>query len=187
MPRELRWARDGPSQRAPETPLQRGNFSPKRKTGCPGQDLWLLCVVWQSDSPEGAKQEASAHAEAAQNTTPGSIADRVRSYAKYPAGHALSPALSLKGEGAVRRATGAFPFRSGERLVRGGRVLHGRTQLLFSACSGFFSLPGMNGLQGCARSGSGVFQTTSNWPSSWISPIITGLCRWWLLLSMTSV
>ncbi len=30
-----------------------------------------------------------------------------------------SPALSLKDEGAVRRATGAFPFRSWERLVRG--------------------------------------------------------------------
>jgi len=28
---------DGPSTRAPETPMERGNFSPKRKTGCRGK------------------------------------------------------------------------------------------------------------------------------------------------------
>jgi hypothetical protein len=33
------------------------------------------------DSPEGAKHEAHAHAKAAQNTQPRSIADKVRSYA----------------------------------------------------------------------------------------------------------
>ena len=66
MSRELRWARDGPSQRAPETSVERGNFSPKRKTGCPGQDLCLLWGVCQRRSPEGAKQEARAHTGAAQ-------------------------------------------------------------------------------------------------------------------------
>src|SRR5215467_5639224 len=46
--------------------------------------------------------------------------------------------------------------------------------------SGFFSLPAINGLHGCARTAVFVFHTTLNWPSPRISPIITGLCRWWL-------
>ncbi|MCP1627034.1 hypothetical protein J2T47_005803 [Pseudomonas nitroreducens] len=54
--------------RAPETSLQRGNFSPKRKTGCPGQDLCLLWVVCQSRSPEGAKHRVHAHTKATRNT-----------------------------------------------------------------------------------------------------------------------
>jgi hypothetical protein len=48
----------------------------------------------------------------------------------------------------------------------------------------FFSLPAMNGLQGCARTGPLVFHTTSNWPSARTSPMNTALCRWWLRSSI---
>ncbi len=69
MPRELRWAKDGPSQRAPETSVQRGNFSPKRKTGCPGRAFLVTSLAFErSDSPEGAKPNTSEHANAALNT-----------------------------------------------------------------------------------------------------------------------
>src|SRR6476659_10955715 len=59
-----------------------------------------------------------------------------------------------------------------------------RHRYIASGPSFFFSLPGMNGLHGCARIGADVFQTTLNWPSAFTSPIITGLCRWWFLASI---
>src|SRR3954468_13019415 len=45
----------------------------------------------------------------------------------------------------------------------------------------------MNGLQGCARTGLSVFQTTSNWPLACTSPISTGFQRWWLVSSIFRV
>ena len=63
MPREPRWARDGPSRRAPETSLERGNFSPRRKTGWRGKTFGYF-GSFQSDSPEEAKHRVHAYAEA---------------------------------------------------------------------------------------------------------------------------
>ncbi len=70
---------DGPSTRAPETSMERGNFSPKRKTGCRGRPFGSF---WgpKTDSPEGAKQKVSSHTEAAQKHPNESVADKVRSY-----------------------------------------------------------------------------------------------------------
>src|SRR5437764_11389976 len=45
----------------------------------------------------------------------------------------------------------------------------------------------MNGLQGCALMGPGVFHTTLNWPSAFTSPMNTGLCRWWFFASICAV
>ncbi len=56
----------GLSTRA-DCPVQRGNFSPKRKTGCPGQAFLVTSSAFgRSDSPEGAKHRIRAHSEAAQ-------------------------------------------------------------------------------------------------------------------------
>ncbi|MBB4861939.1 hypothetical protein HNP46_000776 [Pseudomonas nitritireducens] len=85
MSRERCRARDGPSARAPETPFQRGNFSPKRKTGCRGKTFAYFGSL-QSRSPEGAKHRLRARTEATQNTQPKSIADKVRSYVNGNAG-----------------------------------------------------------------------------------------------------
>ncbi|OQR31142.1 hypothetical protein BWR15_21275 [Pseudomonas sp. T] len=71
MPRKPRLARDGPSRRAPETPKNRGYFSRSEK---PDVGARLFGSFWEGgypafakrDSPEGAKHEAHAHAEAAQ-------------------------------------------------------------------------------------------------------------------------
>src|SRR6266850_2460721 len=41
--------------------------------------------------------------------------------------------------------------------------------------STFLSLPGMNGLHGCAFTGPLVFHTTLNWPSAFTSPMNTAL------------
>src|SRR5574337_687524 len=60
-----------------------------------------------------------------------------------------------------------------------------RYQSSYSPC--LPSLPGMKGLHGWARIGSLVLHTTLNWPSALISPMNTGLCRWWLVLSMVRV
>ncbi len=82
--------------RAPETALRRGNFSPKRKTGCPGQDLCLLwagrpSVVCQSRSPEGAKPNASAHTDAAQKRPKAMHANSANSAPKQWAGTMAGP------------------------------------------------------------------------------------------------
>ena len=53
--------------------------------------------------------------------------------------------------------------------------------------SGLPWLPAMNGLHGCALTGPGVFHTTLNWPSALISPMNTGLCRWWFFASISIV
>src|SRR5512140_1010351 len=45
----------------------------------------------------------------------------------------------------------------------------------------------MNGLQGWALTGPGVFHTTLNWPSALTSPLNTDLCRWWFLGSIIDV
>src|SRR6185369_4657551 len=54
----------------------------------------------------------------------------------------------------------------------------------FSGSSFFFSLPSMYWLQGCARIGPLVFQTTLNCPSFWTSPMKTGFHRWWFFSSI---
>src|SRR6185369_13836321 len=40
---------------------------------------------------------------------------------------------------------------------------------------------------GLALTGPGVFHTTLNWPSDLISPMNTGLCRWWFFSSILAV
>jgi hypothetical protein len=57
----------------------------------------------------------------------------------------------------------------------------------FSGSSFLPLFSGMNGLQGWAFTGPGVFHTTLNWPSAFTSPMNTGLCRWWFLASMVLV
>src|SRR5262245_11372322 len=48
----------------------------------------------------------------------------------------------------------------------------------------FLALSGTKGLHGAARTGPSVFHTMLNWPSSLISPMTTGLWRWWFFSSI---
>src|SRR5690606_38749049 len=120
--------------------------------------------------------------------------DRLDARARGAACHRRGP-RAVEREGR-RRGKGERqdPCGGEPRRQAGGRIsAHGNRQGVgkvrffpqpFSGTSFFLSLPGMNGLQGLARTGPGVRQTTLNWPSSWISPMNTGLCRWWLRSSI---
>ena len=82
---------------------------------------------------------------------------------------------------ATAQLTGTVTDPSGG-VLPGATVIATQTDTGFrrevvTTAEGFFSLPGMYGLHGCARIGEGVFHTTLNCPSAFTSPIITGLCR----------
>src|SRR5690349_8507787 len=65
-----------------------------------------------------------------------------------------------------------------------------QSHFLATVMTGSSFLPlfsGMYGLHGSALTGPGVFQTTLNWPSLLISPMNTGLCRWWFFASIVDV
>jgi hypothetical protein len=67
-----------------ECPVQRGNFSPKRKTGCPGQAFLVTSSAFgRSDSPEGAKYDIRARTEAAQKNERQRSQRRI-TLARYP-------------------------------------------------------------------------------------------------------
>ncbi|RJG13179.1 hypothetical protein D3879_07910 [Pseudomonas cavernicola] len=67
MPREPRWARDGPSRRAPGATMERGN--PPQAGRMPGQALWVTFpAAGKSDSPSRAKPDCQPARQAPNDT-----------------------------------------------------------------------------------------------------------------------
>ena len=128
--------------------------------------------------PSRARQEDQTAAQAVHAKTDVS---RAASQAKGGSrSHPPPPADAVEPALAGPLASLAWPSSGGSAERRFG----GELPLLLFGSSFLPLFSGMKGLQGSAFTGPLVFHTTLNWPSALISPMNTGLCRWWFFSSM---